>query len=295
MNTLHPSRLRPVKLLALISCALTGFIIPKVQSQLIQENFLTGAGNYSTGSVVGQNPTVPGFSGAWATPGTSTASISSTNLTYSNPSGTVSSAGGSLFIDATGGRVFRNLSSTVDVNSNTTIYVSLMMQNSLTGNATQYRAFELKDSSASGDAGRILQLGFSNSDFGTLNYGFRVNNSNSLQGNLGISNTSTNFFVIKLTLSSTPNQDAVTIWANPTNLGSEALSGPGVTLTGFSFANNFSRVQFSGFTAGTTNFDALRIGDSWQTVSTIPEPSTWVLLAASLTGLVVMRRRRRRF
>lgn len=39
--------------------------------------------------------------------------------------------------------------------------------------------------------------------------------------------------------------------------------------------------------------DEIRIGESWSDVVTIPEPTTWALLAGSLTTLVIFRRRRR--
>ena len=39
------------------------------------------------------------------------------------------------------------------------------------------------------------------------------------------------------------------------------------------------------------NFDEIRVGSSWDAV-TVPEPTTWALLAGSLTALVVFRRRR---
>jgi len=288
--------------LALLCCS--ALAAPLLQAQIIVDNFLTGGSDYSLAKIEGQNPTVTGFSGAWYSANTEGTgpSISSTNLSFSNSSGTVETAGGSVFIGSgsgVGGRVNRNLTTPISLDSNTTIYISIMMQNSLPADVTQYRAFELNRASTNNndDPNRILQLGLSNGDFGTTNYGFRVNNSNSFQGNLGISNTDTNFFVIKLTLSSTALNDSITVWANPSNLGSEFLSGAGVGFSGITLSNDgnsIGRIQFAGFTAGTTHFDAVRIGDSWQAVTTIPEPSTWALLAISLTTITLLRRRRAR-
>jgi hypothetical protein len=277
---------------------------PLAQAQTIVDNFLTGGSDYGLAKIQGQNPTVTGFSGAWYSANTDATgpSISSTNLSFSNSSGTVATAGGSVFIGSglgVAGRVNRNLATPIGLDSDTTVYISLMMQNSLTSNTSQYRAFELNRASIDNndDSNRILQLGLSNGDFGTTNYGFRINNNNSLRGNFGISNTNTNFFVIKLTLSSTALSDSITVWANPTNLSSETLSGSGVGFSGLTLSNtgnSIGRIQFAGFTAGTTNFDAVRIGDSWQAVTTIPEPSTWALIAISLTALTILRRRRAR-
>lgn len=283
---------------------LCGFALtaPLAQAQTIVDNFLTGgAPNYDTAAIVGQNPTVTGFTGAWATPGSSTAAISATGLTYS----TVASAGGSVLFPATlpaapnAGRVTRDLTTAINTNSDTTVYMSFMMENSLANDTTQYRAFEL-NTVGGGDATRTFRLGLGSldADFGTTNYGFRVNNNPLVaaeRANLNISNTATNFFVVKFTLSSTALNDSVTVWANPTNLGSESLSGPGDSITGFTFSGNMERVQLASFNVGgSMGFDEFRIGDSWQAVTTVPEPSTSALIAISLAALTILRRRRAR-
>lgn len=46
------------------------------------------------------------------------------------------------------------------------------------------------------------------------------------------------------------------------------------------------------FTTTTGTFDELRIGTTWADVVVIPEPSTWALLAFSLTTVMIRRRRR---
>jgi hypothetical protein len=285
MKLLHTS-LRP--LLALITS------VACLQAQVITDSFLTGGSNYSTGNITGQNPTVTGFTGAWGAGSVTTASVNATGLTYSNASGAVATEGGSVFIGTAGqnaGRVFRELSSPINVNSDSVVYMSVLMQNSLTNNTTQYRAFELSTLSGP-DTTRTLQLGLSSADFGTVNYGFRLNNNSTFSGDLGFSNTATNFFVIKLSLSSTAGNDSITIWGNPSDLSDESLSGSGAGFSGITLNNNIETVRFSGFGPGSTFFDEVRIGSSWQEVTTVPEPSTWALLGVA--GLAVLAFARRR-
>lgn len=292
MSLPHASHCHLMALLA-ITAASTA---PIVSAQLITDSFLTGGSNYSTGNITGQNPEVAGFTGAWAASSNTTASVNPANLSFSNSSGSVATSGGSVFIgNGTGntGRVFRGLTTPIDRNSGSTVYMSVMMQNSLTSNTTQYRAFELSTLTGN-DGNRTLQVGLSNADFGTLNYGFRVNNNNTLRGDLGFSNSLTNFFVIKLVLSSTASGDSITVWGNPSDLGDESNSGAGVSVSGITLDNNIEAVRFAGFAAGSTFFDEVRIGDSWTAVTTVPEPSTWALLGASTLAFVAFHRYRRK-
>ena len=299
MKTLRSLRSTYAAPLAFIAAATGSVAISSASAQLIQDNFLTGgAPNYSIGVISNQNPTVTGWTGPWVAGSTTAASVTNINLSFSNASGSVATDGGSVYIGSglnVAGRVWRNLSSPIDVNSNSTVFMSFMMQNTLASSTNQYRAFELNITNATGsDSTRVFQLGLGQADFGSSNnYGFRLNNSASLVGNLGAADTNVNFFVVKMVLSSTAGSDSVTVWRNPTDLSSELLSGSGVGFTNVTLANNIGRVQLAGFNAGETYYDAMRIGSSWTDVTTIPEPSTVALLATGLTAAVLLRLRRR--
>lgn len=59
-----------------------------------------------------------------------------------------------------------------------------------------------------------------------------------------------------------------------------------------SLAGNFTGIGFRNG-SGQTDFksDEFRLGTTWA-AATVPEPTTWVLLAGSLTALMIFRRRR---
>lgn len=88
------------------------------------------------------------------------------------------------------------------------------------------------------------------------------------------------------------------IFDNPSAAG---LGGPnlpdGSAMATLTFATN-SGVRFNNFgayTAGLSNaisFDEIRLGTDYASVTPIPEPSTWALLAGGLTALMIFRRRR---
>jgi hypothetical protein len=62
-------------------------------------------------------------------------------------------------------------------------------------------------------------------------------------------------------------------------------------LSGFGGSNSVSGLAFTGF--DTTNYTASLDNTGLLSFAVIPEPSTWALLAGSLTILTVLRRRRK--
>jgi hypothetical protein len=112
------------------------------------------------------------------------------------------------------------------------------------------------------------------------------------------SNNTTYFVVARLTLNGL--NSGVNLWvtSDPTSLtlgGSESsLPSPNASLTGLN-ANtvNFRHlyIQADLGDSGVALFDEIRFGTSFADVSPIPEPSTYVLLAAGLGALVWLRRR----
>ncbi len=250
------------------------------------------SGNYTNGQLVGQNPTIPGFTGAWAGQTNIYEGGAGSALTYS---GVASNNTGGTFSNSVGGRSGRVLSTMLGGNgaSGTNVYyISLMMNNSVVSVAN-YRAFELDSQFGN----RNFQLG-SAADTGFTNWGMRVTTASStfLTADSGVAAVanSTVFAVMKLTYSDVTGGDSVQLWINPTSLSSEASSTNSVSLTGFDFLHNSAKdFQFASFSgAGTSSWDEVRVGTAWSDVTTVPEPSTWALLAGTGTFFMVMRRRR---
>jgi hypothetical protein len=85
--------------------------------------------------------------------------------------------------------------------------------------------------------------------------------------------------------------NTVSVWLNPTALGGAA---PAATLTVNYSSPNFNRVLF-GQSGTDSRVDEMRIGTSYASVTPIPEPGTYALLAGfGVLAFVVIRRRFRK-
>jgi glucose/arabinose dehydrogenase len=237
--------------------------------QLVRERFLTGGipanGQYSVGSLIGQNPTIFGFTGGWYSSNGSAMNVQGSSLSYSHPI-YEPSVGGSLFSPSNNNRVHRLLDPSTNpfqATYNGTIYLSYLYQNSASSN-NSYIAFEMHNGGNS-DGNRTFHLGVGQADFlGATTFGFRVNQSSSLASPLGARNTSVNLFLIKFSLSSATNGDSITVWQNPSFSSLVQQPTGGVTFSGFNFAAD--RLGVGRFTSD-ANFDFaiddLRIGTTF--------------------------------
>ncbi len=267
----------------------------------VQDSFLTGStpanGEYTVGGVAGQNPATLGHNAAWANGSTNSPQITATGLTYSNASGTLNTAGGALVTNNSNTRTGRTLTSPItNATTSTTLYVSFLLKLETVG-TINYRAFELNNGPfAAMDANRTLQLGHgsNNTDFGANSqtiFGLRLLNNNSLFINLGAADTNVNLFVMRFDLSSTDNSDSITVWRNPSMGGAEPGTNNG-TLNTFNMAfDRTALAKFGTFIDTNVTGDELRFGDSFASVTPIPEPSTGIL--AGFAGLALALRRRR--
>ena len=101
------------------------------------------------------------------------------------------------------------------------------------------------------------------------------------------------FAVMKLRYSSAANDDAVSLWVNPSDLGSEAGSTNFVTISGFDFWHNSAmNISLASWSATSGSWDEMRVGTTWADVTPVPEPSTLALLG--LTGIAAIGYRIRR-
>jgi len=244
---------------------------PAAANLIAQDHFLGGwepeAGEYYSGLILGQNPTLPGWSVPWTKPD------------WGDPNRLEFDPAGLLYrnLDCRGGhaeampftRVGRVLDAPFTDASSGTVYLSFLMRvpNSSPFN---YKAFELHDGGYDDGSQRKLQLGLHSDFYTNGNFGLRLFNNNAFKVDLGPSDTRTNLFVIKFVFSAASNGDTLTVWRNPTALGGTEPPG-GQTLTGFNMT--FDRTTLAHFEQGFGNpsmsYDELRLGTSWAAVTPV--------------------------
>jgi hypothetical protein len=105
--------------------------------------------------------------------------------------------------------------------------------------------------------------------------------------------TATNFFVGEIVFSGT--LATINVWVNPDLSGGTLPGAPSLTASNVAMGStslNSIGVFTYGGTVNTSTLDNVRFGSALSDVA-VPEPSTWALLAFSLTAVMVLRRRRR--
>jgi hypothetical protein len=241
------------------------------------DSFKIGAspasGEYTVGNLLGQNPSIIGWSGGWQDQFQGDRfKVVDTGLSYS----TVPVAGGAVETLADqNGRVYRNLSNPIDNSTNRTFYMSFMMQAVGAENAGQitYSSLEFHNGNGQGDGDRQLQIGVGenlDSVSQSPNYFVSLFNSDAGQfaADLGVNDGLTNFFVAKFELSDVDNADTFTLYRNPEDLAVEANSTIDFSATGFNISLNSTAFGRFG-AAGTLTYDELRQGGTYESVTSV--------------------------
>ncbi len=283
--------------------------VPTEAATLAYESY-----NYSPGTAFANTPTATtaaGFTGNFTflgedlniAPGASTIGSGSLGYTDSNSNAlTVSNnqyqnGHGRLLenLNTTGGGPFASYLEGVNLGANhTTLYISFAMQ--IGASPAGYNGFELFRGT-SADSGRIASVNIwtghgSGNYFLTVGEGANGGNfggSGTSDANLGFSNTSVNFFVLRLDFGAA-GTDTLSIYANPL-LATE----PGAPTGQVSASDlSFDRISNSTFGGGAPQaVDEIRVGTTYASVTTVPEPSTMALLSMAAGAVATAGRRRR--
>ena len=258
--------LRQLAVTTFLVSTITGYALPTVA-----DSFITSGSDYTSGTtnLVGQGPAAIGFTGTWlaAYGGAESPRVIATGLNYL----TAPNGGGAIDYPAGGnGRAGRLLTSPYSNATSGTVYFAVMIQPDTVG--TGYRAFELHSGGFDDGANRKLQIATGQPGVAANDSNFVVrlfnNNSNGFAGDLGAGDTNVNFFVGKITFSTTAGQDEISLWRNPSNLASEAGSGAALfSKSGFDLQiDRVSLARFNG--ADGLKADEIRFGTSWTDVTT---------------------------
>ena len=274
--------------IVLLTCCV-GLTVP-AGAQTAYEAF-----DYTIGQPLnGQNGGI-GFSGAY------TASQNNYSETMASPDFQISSAltYGSLatFGNAVSGTPylldFRSLSQSFGSTAGTTLYASFLIRPDGSAGTGAYGGFALTnynpDLAKPLNAGGVL-IGEVTGGYGIQQYGAdpatATNTDVSERAGTTPQQGAVTLMVVKFSFLS--GNDKIELFVNPT-LGAPLPSAADATLTSFDL--NFNRVYLEANERSYT-FDEFRLGDSFSSVTPVPEPSTYAAGALAVAAVLLTQRRR---
>ncbi|MGJ8726330.1 MAG: hypothetical protein ACSHYB_17410 [Roseibacillus sp.] len=253
-----------------------------------EDSFETGGTpDYTSGfnNLVSQGPARTGFTGNWmeAYGGAQSPDVSATGLTYTDGVDTMVTAGGAIEYFQNGfGRAGRILANPFTDATDGTVYFAVLIQLDSIDSPENYRGLEMHNGGFDDAGNRRLQIvtGEPGTAANDANFGLRLlEDTANFSADLGAPDLNVNLFVGKITFSTTGGADAISIWRNPSSLGSESASGTAdATLSGFDL--QIDRVSVARFNNGTPDggggttgngfiLDEIRFGTTWSDVTTV--------------------------
>ena len=236
----------------------------------------------ASGDLTGKNGG-PGWSGAYTDSGNSTVYIT-TGLSY----GTLETSGGAS-LTADGGAVttlnFRNTGTTYGDDEAVT-WISFLAQRNGAASASTFAGLSFYNNG--GIAAGNAEFSISNAGVGGTWRLFDNGTSTTVSTSTTIASNTTYLLVARISWGAgAGGTDAVSLFVNPT-LGIE----PGVADASRDISmTNFDKVRIAGANAVNYTFDEIRVGDSFASVTPVPETSTSAALILGLSSLGFRRRR----
>lgn len=288
-----------IKLKLLAALAVIASAASSQATLLVYESFQ--GSNYVAGSsLIGVTAQGTGLTGTWA----QATADANQNWTVGNTSsmsyssGGVNVSGGSKYAvgNYTGGSnaeaAHIQLASGLASTSGNTFYMSFLFSMNGTLDINDQIMLDVANTNSTTPIGKF---GFRDNG-GTQQDAFFIGNSSSgaYTANGTASVNTTYFGVVKFTTQANNTWDIATFYINPNSTSVEG----GAYSVSFDLASAANTpINYFGLRlqqADATDFlnvDEVRIGTTWSDV-VVPEPTTWLLLAGSLTCLVVFRRRK---
>jgi PEP-CTERM motif len=229
-------------------------------------------------------------------------SVTSPGLEYT-ATGYLPGSGNKLTLDAASTNVTQNIGRRLGdqvIDSGTTFFSFLVSRNT----PDTIRTINLAFFNDTNERFAIGQIGAAAGNTNG-NIGFLMNNSNPAGLVVGATPIAmgtgvTHLIVGRIDWDAAANE-TVSMWVDPTNVTSQAVAGaPYASTNGFELIALTRIRPFVGNTAGgfngvSANFDEIRIGDSWESVTSVlvPEPGAMTVIGMGLIGLLSARRGRR--
>jgi hypothetical protein len=256
--------------------------------------------------------------GGWNTTGTPTANsenaswgatlnagvlrtVTSPGLEYT-ATGYLPASGNKLTLDAASTNVTQNIGRRLGdqlIDSGTTYFSFLMSRNNET-----IRSFNLAFFNDTNERFAIGQIATGTGNTNG-NIGFLMNNQNPAGLVVGANPIAMGTGITHLIVGKIEWNDSgfetVSMWVDPTNVTTEAAAGAvyastnGFELIGLTRIRPFAGNTNSGFNAVSANFDEIRIGGTWESVTSLPIPEPGAISAAGIgvLGLLTARRHRK--
>jgi hypothetical protein len=271
---------------ALCAAAAFAFAGANAHAQLISSESFAG---YTAGTLLPNTipaPEIPGYTGNWTNVdyGTGWPQAISGSLVYGG-SGYAAGSGDHIGVlnnttdgeitSANSGRMYRLLDGSLAVTGTTTgvRYVSWLFQSGQETGASTYQMLDFYNGSTA-DANRTFTAGLTmNGGNSGSEYDFGVNEAYTSTG--VAADTGVHLFVVKFDLSANASSDNVTVWIDPA-LGAGEPAG-GITVNAQDVV--FDRIAISDYEGNSANWDEIRWGTTFDSVTTTPPPAAATVVA----------------
>lgn len=237
--------------------------------------------DYPPGSLAGQDGGI-GFTSAW-----NTGTVVSNGLSYTDANNDTLVVSGRAY-GASSGTRFRSISNALSDATSGTFWMTFLLRPDAAGSGL-YGGLSLFDGSTENlFIGDVVSGTVNSNRYRLQSYSPTSSAATSSQTQTNWAPDQTDFIAVRLDLSASNESDNIYMWVNPL-LGTE----PDISAALLSRTNRNARATRIrlGHNFAVT-MDELRFGTTWSDVAPIPEPGTFWLIALSMGGTLVWRRRR---